>query len=115
VIISVLFLGVCLLLEGHPPIWALALFLFTGCFFSGLLLANFNAIIMEPLGGVAGMGAAISGTLSSAIAILCGGCIGLLYQGTVIPLVAGFAGLSTMALAVVLLTSRRRRGITIVQ
>jgi DHA1 family bicyclomycin/chloramphenicol resistance-like MFS transporter len=115
VIISVLFLGVCLLLEGHPPIWALALFLFTGCFFSGLLLANFNAIIMEPLGGVAGMGAAISGTLSSAIAILCGGCIGLLYQGTVIPLVAGFAGLSTMALVVVLLTSRRRRDITIVQ
>lgn len=113
VIISVLFLGVCLLLKGHPPLWALALFLFAGCFFSGLLLANFNAIIMEPLEGVAGMGAAISGTLSSAIAILCGGCIGLLYQGTVIPLVAGFAGLSTTALVVILLTSRRCRKITI--
>lgn len=106
VIISILFLGVCLLLKGHPPLWALAVFLFSGCFFSGLLLANFNAIIMEPLEGVAGMGAAISGTLSSAIAILCGGCIGLLYQGTVIPLVAGFAGLSATALAVILLISR---------
>lgn len=113
VIISIVFLGACLLLKGHPPLWALALFLFAGCFFSGLLLANFNAIIMEPLEGVAGMGAAISGTLSSAIAILCGGCIGLLYRGTVIPLVAGFAGLSTMALAVILLTSRRRRKIAI--
>ncbi len=113
VIISIFFLGACLLLRGHPPLWALAIFLFAGCFFSGLLLANFNAIIMEPLQGVAGMGAAISGTLSSAIAILCGGCIGLLYRGTVIPLVAGFAGLSTTALAVILLTSRRCRKITI--
>jgi DHA1 family bicyclomycin/chloramphenicol resistance-like MFS transporter len=115
VFISVLFLGVCLGLKGHPPLWALAAFLFTGCFFSGVLLANFNAIIMEPLKSVAGMGAAISGTLSSAIAILCGGCIGLLYRGTVIPLVAGFAGLSTMALVVILLTARRIGKVTTVQ
>lgn len=115
VVISVLFLGVCLVLKGHPPLWALAAFLFTGYFFSGVLLANFNAIIMEPLKSVAGMGAAISGTLSSAIAILCGGCIGLLYRGTVIPLVAGFAGLSTMALVVILLTARRIGKVTTLQ
>jgi MFS transporter, DHA1 family, multidrug resistance protein len=95
--LSGVFLIASLLLNGHPPLWALAAFLFVTFFFSGLLFGNFNALALEPMGRIAGMAAAISAALASLIAILTGGYIGQLYDGTVIPLVAGFAGLGVLA------------------
>jgi DHA1 family bicyclomycin/chloramphenicol resistance-like MFS transporter len=96
-LLSGVFLLASLLLDGHPPLWALAAFLFVTFFFSGLLFGNFNALALEPMGRIAGMAAAISAALASLIAILTGGYIGQLYDGTVIPLVAGFAGLGVLA------------------
>lgn len=93
VVLSLVFLGLSMTYGGIPPLWMLAVFLFVSFFSSGLLFGNFNAIAMEPMGRIAGMAAAISGSLSSLIAILTGGYIGQLYNGTVIPLAAGFAGL----------------------
>ena len=55
---------------------------------------------MQPLGHVAGLGAAVVGSLSTAIALLLGGLIGQLYNGTILPLVAGFALLSFLSLPV---------------
>jgi DHA1 family bicyclomycin/chloramphenicol resistance-like MFS transporter len=55
------------------------------------------------------MAAAISGALSSLIAILTGGYIGQLYNGTVIPLVAGFTGLGLITFALTEWAERRRR------
>ncbi len=98
VALSALFLLVSIAMQGHPPLWALALFLLVSFFCCGLLFGNFNAIAMEPMGRIAGMAAAISGALSSLIAIVTGGAIGQLYDGTVIPMVAGFAGLGLLAL-----------------
>ena len=98
VVLSALFLLVSIAMQGHPPLWALALFLLVSFFCCGLLFGNFNAIAMEPMGRIAGMAAAISGALSSLIAIVTGGAIGQLYDGTVIPMVAGFAGLGLLAL-----------------
>lgn len=107
--LSGLFLVVCLLLHGHPPLWALAAFLFVTFFFSGLLFGNFNALALEPMGRIAGMAAAISGALASLTAILTGGYIGQLYNGTVIPLVAGFAGLGVIAFILAQWAERSRR------
>jgi MFS transporter, DHA1 family, multidrug resistance protein len=45
---------------------------------------------MEPVGHIAGMAAAISGTLSSIVAIGIGTWIGQQYDGTIMPLVYGF-------------------------
>lgn len=108
-VLSILFLGVSLALGGHPPLWMLAAFLFVTFFCSGLLFGNFNAIAMEPMGRIAGMAAAISGALSSLIAILTGGFIGQLYDGTVIPLAGGFTGLGLITLALTEWAERRRR------
>ena len=42
----------------------LALYLFGTFFCCGILFGNYNAMAMEPVGHIAGMAAAISGTLS---------------------------------------------------
>lgn len=107
--LSGVFLVASLLLHGHPPLWALAAFLFVTFFFSGLLFGNFNALALEPMGRIAGMAAAISGSLASLTAILTGGYIGQLYDGTVIPLVAGFAGLGVIAFILAEWAERARR------
>ena len=88
---------------------SIAGYLFLSFFCSGLLFGNFNAIAMEPMGRIAGMAAAIIGSLSSLIAILTGGYIGQLYNGTVIPLVGGFAGLGLVTFLVTEWAERRRR------
>ncbi|WP_374330971.1 multidrug effflux MFS transporter [Aestuariivirga sp.] len=102
-------LVVSLLFQGLPPLWFIAGYLFLSFFCSGLLFGNFNAIAMEPMGRIAGMAAAIIGSLSSLIAILTGGYIGQLYNGTVIPLVAGFAGLGVVTFVVTEWAERHRR------
>jgi DHA1 family bicyclomycin/chloramphenicol resistance-like MFS transporter len=108
-VLSGIFLAASLVLHGHPPLWSLAAFLFVTFFFSGLLFGNFNALALEPMGRIAGMAAAISAALASLIAILTGGYIGQLYDGTVIPLVAGFAGLGVIAFIAAEWAARSRR------
>jgi DHA1 family bicyclomycin/chloramphenicol resistance-like MFS transporter len=108
-VLSSSFLVASLAMGGHPPLWMLAVFLFVTFFCNGLLFGNFNAIAMEPMGRIAGMAAAISGALSSLIAILTGGFIGQLYDGTVIPLLAGFVGLGFISFLLSEWAERRRR------
>lgn len=106
--LSVIFLAVALISHGQPPFWTLALFLFCNFFCSGLLFGNYNALAMEPMGHIAGMAAAISGSLSSLVALGTGTWIGLQYNGTVIPLAAGFAGLGIAAFLFIEWAERRR-------
>ncbi len=107
--LSGLFLLAGLLFAGHPPLWMMGVWLFFTFFCSGLLFGNFNAIAMEPMGRIAGMAAAISGALSSLTAIVTGGIIGQFYDGTVIPLAAGFTGLGLFAFVFTEWAERRRR------
>ena len=94
---SAIFLGVALLYAGQPPLWTLGIYLFCTFFCCGILFGNYNAMAMEPVGHIAGMAAAISGTLSSLVALAVGGWIGQQYDGTVLPLVFGFLAMSTLA------------------
>ena len=55
---------------------------------------------MEPLGHIAGVGAAVIGSVMMFISLIFGTSIGQLYDGTVLPLVGGFAALSAAALGV---------------
>jgi DHA1 family bicyclomycin/chloramphenicol resistance-like MFS transporter len=95
--LSAVFLCVALIYAGQPPLWALGLYLFATFFCCGILFGNYNAMAMEPVGHIAGMAAAISGTLSSLVALVVGGWIGQQYDGTVLPLVYGYLGMSTLA------------------
>ena len=96
--VSVAFLGVAYLQGGHPPLWALMAYLMASFFCIGLLFGNLNALAMQPLGHVAGTGAAVVGALSTLLSLVFGTTIGQTYNGTVLPLVAGFAILSTLSI-----------------
>ena len=83
-------------------------YMFVNFFFCGLLFGNYNALAMEPMGRIAGVASAIIGSLTSLVALVCGTIIGQLYDGTVIPLVAGFAALAICALVVTEWAERNR-------
>jgi DHA1 family bicyclomycin/chloramphenicol resistance-like MFS transporter len=84
--------------EGQPPLWSFMLYLATTLFCVGILFANLSSLAMEPLGHIAGVGAALTSSLSTFISVPLGVFIGLSYNGTVMPLVAGFGvcGLATI-------------------
>jgi DHA1 family bicyclomycin/chloramphenicol resistance-like MFS transporter len=86
---------------GHPPLWALIAFLLATFFGIGLLFGNLNALAMQPLGHIAGIGAAVVGGSQTLISLALGTMIGQSYDNTVLPLVAGFAILSGLAMAVI--------------
>jgi DHA1 family bicyclomycin/chloramphenicol resistance-like MFS transporter len=69
-------------------------FFLTVFFCIGLLFGNLNALAMEPLGHIAGVGAAVVGAVTTTMSLLLGILIGQGYNGTVLPLVGGFAVLS---------------------
>jgi DHA1 family bicyclomycin/chloramphenicol resistance-like MFS transporter len=54
---------------------------------------------MQPLGAIAGTGSAIVGATSMLVSLTLGTVIGQIYDGTVLPLVGGFAVLSVGSLA----------------
>jgi DHA1 family bicyclomycin/chloramphenicol resistance-like MFS transporter len=98
--LSLAFLVLAWLLGGHPPLWAFVAFMIILFFFNGLLFGNYNALAMEPMGHIAGVAAAVVGSLSSLVAVAAGTPIGQLYDGTTIPLIAGFSVMELIALAV---------------
>jgi DHA1 family bicyclomycin/chloramphenicol resistance-like MFS transporter len=66
----------------------------------GILFGNNNALAMQPLGHIAGIGAAIVGSLSTLISVPIGVMIGRSYNGTVLPLIAGITILAVLSLLV---------------
>lgn len=98
--LSLLFLLIAWPFAGQPPLWALMAYLLLGFFAVGILFGNLNARAMEPLGHIAGVGAAVVGSLSTLISTFIGGIIGQSYNGTVLPLVGGFALMSLLSLLV---------------
>jgi DHA1 family bicyclomycin/chloramphenicol resistance-like MFS transporter len=69
------------------------------CFFLyGLILSNFNAIAMQPMGQAAGMASSLTGSYSTAVGALFGTLIARQFDGTILPLFTGFALLGVCAL-----------------
>ena len=85
---------------GNPPLVQVMAYLLAVFFFVGILFGNLNALAMEPLGSVAGIGAAVVGSLSTLISVILGVVISSAYDGTILPLVSGFALLSIGCLMV---------------
>jgi DHA1 family bicyclomycin/chloramphenicol resistance-like MFS transporter len=98
--VSLMFFGWAWALAGHPPLWALMAYLGVTFFCNGILFGNFNAMALEPLGHIAGVASAVVGSITTFVSLALGTLIGRSFDGTVLPLVGGFAGLSIAALAV---------------
>ena len=97
-LVSIPFAAVAVSRSGQPELWALMLYLMAAFFGIGLLFGNLNALAMQPLGHIAGTGAAVVGGLQTLISLTLGTAIGQSYDGTVVPLVVGFAILSVLAM-----------------
>lgn len=84
--------------QGHPPIGLLMAYLLPLFFCFGILFGNLNALAMEPLGHIAGLGSALVGSVSTLMSVLSGVVVAGAYDQTVLPLVAGFALLGLASL-----------------
>ena len=76
-------------LFGQPPLPVFLLMLALALFCFGLLMPNFNAIAMEPMGRIAGTASSFIGCITTAVGAVIGFVIGHYFDGTVVPLVAG--------------------------
>ncbi len=101
-LISMPFFLVASAFDGTPPLWTVMVYLLAVFFFFGILFGNLSARAMEPLGHIAGVAASVIGFLSTLMSVVLGTVIGRAFNGTVLPLVAGFGVLGLAALSTVL-------------
>ncbi len=102
---TVLVLGLTLIGEKFALFYPLFVAIFA-CF--GLIGSNFNALAMEPLGRIAGTASAAYGFATTTVSSAIGWLIGSRYDGSVIPVMIGFACLGLVSLVIVMVTERGR-------
>ncbi|KWV51012.1 MULTISPECIES: multidrug effflux MFS transporter [Rhizobium] len=89
-------------------------FAFFICFFGvamfqfGWIGSNFNSLAMEPLGHVAGTASSVLGFMSTVGGALIGAGIGQAFNGTALPMVAGYFTVSIIGLVFVLIAEKGR-------
>ena len=80
--------------------------LIMACF--GLASANFGALAMQPLGHVAGTASSVQGTIGTIGGASLGLAVGQSFDGSVIPMVAGYLLFGAAAVAILAATERGR-------
>ena len=92
----------------NPNVIILVAFLFAQFFCLGFLWGNFRSIAMEPIGHIAGIGAAINGFVSTIMAVPIANYIGNYVQETVWPMFVGLAICGLISLGIMLLVRKSR-------
>jgi len=90
----------------NPSIEVLLLFFAIQFFSIGFLFGNLRAIAMQPIAHIAGIGAAITGFISTIMAVPISALIGLYVKDTVLPLFIGFCICSFLAILITLYLKR---------
>nr|WP_299383750.1 multidrug effflux MFS transporter [Allomuricauda sp.] len=93
----------------NPNIYILVGFLSIQFFCLGFMWGNFRSIAMEPIGHIAGIGAAINGFVSTLLAIPIATFIGDFIADSVWPLFAGLAICGILSLLIVVTTRKRKQ------
>ncbi|MFH4968168.1 multidrug effflux MFS transporter [Gaetbulibacter sp. M240] len=75
----------------NPSVYVLVAFFALQFFNVGFLFGNLRALAMEPLGHIAGIGAAINGFISTVMAVPIANYIGSFVKTSVLPLFIGFS------------------------
>ena len=87
----------CFVYDGIPPLWQFISVMFCTFFCIGILFGNINAMAMQPLGEMAGLGAAIIGSLSSLISVPTAVFVGSFIDSTITPVALGFVGFGSVS------------------
>ena len=90
VVLTTTYLAVTYQMGGRTPLWLMMVFFAPSFFCMGILFGNLSAVAMEPLKHMAGIGAAIIGSLSNFISSSLGAIVGRCYDGSTLPLASGF-------------------------
>jgi DHA1 family bicyclomycin/chloramphenicol resistance-like MFS transporter len=91
---------------GAEQLWTFVAFQSATMACFALSISNFGAMAMDPVASVAGIGASLQGFVSTLGGALIGALIGRLFNGTVLPLVAGSLCCGLASLLFVLLAER---------
>jgi DHA1 family bicyclomycin/chloramphenicol resistance-like MFS transporter len=84
--------------DYSPTLWVWVTFNCPSLFLLGLTFGNFNAIALKKLGHVAGLASAVYGTLMTVITMVLAALVGLNFDMTVNPVVAGYIVFGTIGL-----------------
>ena len=106
--LSGMFLLAAFLNGGVLPLSAFLIWAVVSFFTMGLMFGNVNAIAMEPLGHLAGIGAAVIGSLSTLMSGIIGWYVGSKYDETLIPLIGGFSVLAALSLITIYIADKGR-------
>jgi DHA1 family bicyclomycin/chloramphenicol resistance-like MFS transporter len=97
----------------NPRIEVLIGFFALQFFAIGFLFGNLRALAMEPLGHIAGIGAAINGFVSTVMAVPIANYIGSFVTDSVLPLFIGFSFFGVLSVLIFLLLKRYKKKIAI--
>jgi len=89
-----------------PPLMVFMIYMILTFFSVGFLFGNLNALAMEPLGHVAGVGSALIGFVQSTISVAIGIFLGKYYHESILPLVLSFGGASLICIFILSLEKR---------
>ena len=98
VVFSLLFYCISLYFNGLPPLWLITIYMVILFICIGLTQGNMTALSMEPLGKMAGIGAAIIGFVSTLLSVVIAIGIGRFFDGTTYSLILGFMGAAIFSL-----------------
>jgi DHA1 family bicyclomycin/chloramphenicol resistance-like MFS transporter len=84
----------------NPPLWLFMSYMILTFFSVGFLFGNLNALAMQPLGHVAGMGSAILGFVQSSLSVVIGVYLGQFFHESILPLVISFGTISIICIVI---------------
>lgn len=91
---------------GIDNMWALSGLMFVAFGFLGLVIPTTAVLAMEEHGEIAGTASALMGTLQMVTGAVVMGIVGAFFDGTAMPMVAGFAGCAVLVFVLTQLTIR---------
>jgi len=93
--------------EIEFSLWMVMTYLVTMFFGFGILFGNFNTLAVHPLGHIAGIANSVISTVQTLISVVVGASIGQSYDGSVGPLVVGFALCGMLSFFLILYVRKR--------
>ena len=96
---------------SNPPLWVLLTFFVIQFIAVGFLFGNLRALAMQPIGHLAGVGAAINGFISTVMGVLIASGIGAYVTTTALPLFLGFSVCGMVSMVIFILNKPLERTI----
>ena len=93
----------------NPPLIVLLIFFALQFFAIGFLFGNLRALAMQPVGHIAGIAAAITGFISTLLAVVLSVFIGRFVNDSVLPVFIGFLACSTASIAILIYVKRSNK------